>query len=254
MDVWLKRNAALRIGAILTPFNRFDDFHAPLENHLITRPQVSREIGVSAWKEVGINFHGNAFFGDNFFLNYDAYAINGLGAGSRFRGSRQYRDNNNEKSAGLRLSAVIHNRLEVGTSYHRGAWDDDGELDLHMFGVHLLAKVDELTIYAEYAEARSENPLLVEDGQADGFFIMASYLIDGKFRPVVRYETLDYLDEGSFLGRKPTDKDTRITALGFDYYLTSGIVFKFEYDIIEEGSRIEEIDNNLLALQVAVRF
>lgn len=61
IDVQFKENAALGIGAILTPFNRFDDFHGPLENMLVTRPQMSREIGVSAWKEVGINLHGNIF-------------------------------------------------------------------------------------------------------------------------------------------------------------------------------------------------
>ncbi len=247
MDVWLLRNMGIRIGAILTPFNRFDEFHGPLENSLVTRPQISREIGVSAWKEVGINLHGNIFIHDSFYLNYDAYVINGLGNGSRLRSSRQYRDNNDAKSFGFRLSSVITDRWEVGASYYRGAWDDDGNLNLSMYGFHLLGKIGAFNLFAEYARSTSENPIPVEEGKADGYFIQASYLIDGKFRPTVRYGTLDYFDEGNLLGRSPRDTNTKITALGLNYYLTRAIVFKLEYDIIQDG-------DNLLALQAAARF
>jgi len=52
IDYWFTPNLAVKIGAMLTPFNRFDEFHDPLTNCIITRPQMSREIGVSAWKDV----------------------------------------------------------------------------------------------------------------------------------------------------------------------------------------------------------
>ncbi len=232
---------------MLTPFNRFDDFHGPLENLLVTRPQMSREIGVSAWKEVGIKLHGNIFIHDDFYLNYDAYMINGLGSGSRLRSSRQYRDNNDAKSFGFRLNSVIADRWEVGASYYRGAWDDDGDLSLSMYGFHLLGKIGDFNIFAEYARSTSKNPAPIEEGEADGYFIQASYLIGGKFRPTVRYGTLDYFDAGDLLGRSPRDIDTKITAVGLNFYLTRAIVFKVEYDIIQDG-------NNLLALQAAARF
>jgi hypothetical protein len=254
VDVWFLRNMGLRIGAMLTPFNRFDDFHGPLENFVITRPQMSREIGVSAWKEVGINFHGNLFFHKDFYVNYDVYAINGLGSGSRLRNSRQYRDNNDAKSFGLRLSGVIADRWEAGASYYRGAWDDDGDFNLTMYGFHLLGKVGEFSLFAEYSNSSSENPAPTEKGKADGFFIQASYLIEGKFRPTIRYGTLDYLDPGSLLGRGSTDLDTRVIAIGLNYYLTRVIVFKFEYDIVQEGPRKTDVSNNVFSLQAAFRF
>jgi len=254
VDVWLLRNTGLRIGAMLTPFNRFDEFHGPLENFLITRPQMSREIGVSAWKEVGINLHGNVFLHENFYLNYDAYAINGLGSGSRLRSSRHYRDNNDAKSLGFRISGVYADRWEAGVSYYQGAWDDAGDFNLSMYGLHLMGRIGELSFFAEYANSRSENPEPIEEGKADGFFIQASYLIDGKFRPTIRYSTLDYLDRGDLLGRSPTDYDTRVIALALNFYLTKAIVFKVEYDIVQEGERKEDKENNLLAFQAAVRF
>lgn len=254
LDLWLTKSMAIKIGAMLTPFNRFDEFHGPLENLLVTRPQMSREIGVSAWKEVGIDLHGSIFLHQDFYLTYDAYAINGLGSGSRLRKSRHYVDNNDAKSLGFRLNGVFADRIEVGASYYSGAWDNDGDYNLSMYGFHFMGKLGDLKLHAEYSRSSSENPKPIEEGKADGYFIQASYLLDGKFRPTIRYGTLDYLDRGNLLGRKPTDKDVKIIALAFNYYLTRAIVFKFEYDIVQEGKRKEDKENNLLALQAAVRF
>lgn len=254
MDVWFQRNMALRIGAIIAPFNRFDDFHAPLENMMVTRPQMSREVSVSAWKEVGINLHGNIFITQDFYLNYDAYVINGLGSGSRLRKSRQYTDNNDAKSLGYRVSGVFQDQWELGTSLYHGAWDDDGDHDVDMLGFHFLGRFGDFNLHAEYAKALSENPDSTEKGKMDGYFVQGSYLFLGKFRPSVRFGNLDYLDLGNQLGRKPTDYDRRILALGLNYYLTNSIVFKFEYDFYFSGEREEDTNKNLLALQAAVRF
>lgn len=254
IDVRLTRNASVRIGAMLAPFNRFDEFHGPLENFLVNRPQIAREIGVSAWKDVGIDVHGNLFFGNKFYVNYDVYAINGLGAGTRLRMSRQYLDNNDAKSLGFRLSGVLADRWEAGFSVQRGAWDGAGDYDLTMTGVHFLGKVGELSLFAEYSKALSENPPPAGRGKASGYFVQASYLIGRKFRPTIQYGTLDYLDNGALLGRKPTDLDTRAFVLGFNYYLSQMIVFKAEYDFIREGARKTEISNDLFSLQAAVRF
>ncbi len=55
IDYWFLPQVALKVGGMITPFNRFDDFHDPILNYAITRPQVAREIGVSAFKEDEIN-------------------------------------------------------------------------------------------------------------------------------------------------------------------------------------------------------
>lgn len=254
IDVWLHPQVGLRIGAMLTPFNRFDEFHGPLENLLITRPQMSREIGVSAWKEVGIGLHGNLFPLSNFFLSYDAYAINGLGSGSRLRNSRQYVDNNNAKSLGFRVNGVLFDRWEVGFSGYRGPWDDEGDFDLKMFGFHFMGRSGPFHFFAEYARSLSKNPPPFEEGKARGFFIQGSYASRHQWQVTLRYEFLDYLDEGGLLGRKPTDIDSRILACGVNFYLSRDIVFKLEYDLVGEGKRKPKKSNNLLALQAAVRF
>ncbi len=131
MDVWFKSNMALRIGAILAPFNRFDEFHGPLENMLITRPQMSREVSVSAWKDMGVNLHGNLFVNSDLYLNYDLYVINGLGSGTRLRGSRQYRDNNDAKSLGFNyyLTSSVVFKIEYEL-YFPGSREPDENKDL----------------------------------------------------------------------------------------------------------------------------
>ena len=83
IDYWFVPNVAVKIGAILTPYNRFDEFHDPLMNYLVTRPQVSREIGVSAWKDVGVDVHGYFNLTPTSSVGFDAYVINGLAARGR---------------------------------------------------------------------------------------------------------------------------------------------------------------------------
>ena len=68
------------------------------------------------------------------------------------------RDNNDAKSFGVRVSGVLSDRFEAGASYYHGAWDNDGEYNLDMFGFHFLGKIGDLDLYAEYSDAKSENP------------------------------------------------------------------------------------------------
>ncbi|MBT3231245.1 MAG: hypothetical protein HN356_00375 [Calditrichaeota bacterium] len=256
LDWWVRPTTAVKIGAMLTPFNRFDEFHDPLMNYLITRPQVSRELGVSAWKEVGVDLHGYFNIADTGVLSYDLYTINGLGEGDNLRKSRQYRDNNESRAFGGRVNYVFKDMLEAGASMYQGAWDDEADYNLSMFGAHLMMQTPFAEIFGEYTQATSENPGDVGDGEMSGYFIQASRLFNGAYRPTVRYGMLDYLDEGDKRGRDSDNgnKDLTELALGLSYYPTSKVAFKFEYTIFTEGDRMEEVDNNQIGLQAAVKF
>jgi hypothetical protein len=260
IDYWFRPNLALKIGAMLTPFNRFDEFHDPISNPVITRPQVSRDIGVSAWKEVGLDFHGYLNINDLNSISFDLYTINGLGAGSNLRGSRQYRDNNEKLAFGGRANYIYRDLLEIGGSVYRGAWDDNGDYLLTMMGTHFMLSTDYVDLYGEFLSATSENPPedslgnTQADGDMSGYFIMVSRLFQKKYRPTLRYGMLDYLDNGAALGRSLTDKDLSELALGFTYYPTSKVAFKVEYTIFTEGNRVADEDNNQVGLQAAVKF
>jgi len=254
MDYWFYPNAALKIGAMLTPFNRFDDFHDPLNNNLITRPQMSREIGVSAWKDVGVDLHGY-FNLRHSSISYDLYAINGLGDGVNLRKSRQYRDNNEDIALGGRVNYVFRDHIEIGGSGYSGAWDGNGDYNLTMMGAHFLINSSMVNIYGEYASAISENPS-GDDGEMYGYFVQLSRMFHGKYRTTLRYGALDYLDEGILLERDPAKGDMELTelALGLNFYPTKRVAFKVEYTIFTEGNRVAEKDNDQLGLQAAIKF
>ncbi|MFH1279120.1 MAG: hypothetical protein ABIK65_12170 [Candidatus Eisenbacteria bacterium] len=254
LDYWFLPNAALKIGAILTPFNRFDEFHDPLANYTITRPQSASAIGVSAWKEAGADLHGYFNAGPDASIGFDLYTVNGLGAGGNLRGSRQYRDNNEDKAFGGRVNVMFRDLLEVGGSAYHGAWDDEGELDLDLFGGHLLLRTPFVEIYGEYADGRSENPAGTPDGEMSGFFIQASRLIASRCRPTIRYGEIDYLDTGAALGREPADTDRKELGVTFAIYPTPRVVFKAEATFFVEGERETDVDDDQVGLQAAIRF
>jgi len=256
LDYWVHPNVAVRTGAMLTPFNRFDEFHDPLSNFTVTRPQVSREIGVSAWKDVGVNLHGYVTLSDRTSLNFDLYTINGLGDGANLRGSRQYRDNNEDRAVGGRVAVVYDHALELGGSAYGGAWDAEGEQELRMYGVHSLFSTSFADFYGEFAHAVSENPGPVEDGEMSGYFIQASRLLGSRFRSTVRYGMLDYADPGDQLGRDPAKGSADLTELvvALAYYPAPDVVFKIEYAFFDERGDAAERDNDQLGLQAAVRF
>ncbi len=254
IDYWVMPNVAVKIGAMLTPFNRFDEFHEPLVNPLVTRPQLSREIGVSAWKDVGIDVHGYYNL-EQSSISYDFYAINGLGSGENLRASRQYRDNNENLALGGRVNFVYRNHIEIGGSGYQGAWDDEGDNNLTMIGFHTLISSSVVNLYGEYASAISENPT-GDDGEMSGYFVQLSRMFHGKYQPSIRYGSLDYLDEGDMLGRIPSKGDKQLSelALGFGFRPASKVAFKIEYTIFNEGDRFVEKDNNQIGLQAAIRF
>jgi len=256
LDYWVHPNIAVKTGAILTPFNRFDEFHDPLSNFTVTRPQASREIGVSAWKDVGVDLHGYASLADRTSVNFDLYAINGLGDGANLRASRQYRDNNEDLALGARVSILHGDIIEVGGSIYGGKWDEGGQHDLRMYGAHGLLRTPFADLYGEFASAVSENPGTVEDGEMHGYFVQASRLLGSRYRPTVRYGMLDYDDPGDELGRDPSKGRKGLTelVLAFAFYPAPDVVFKIEYAIFDEGTDVEEEDNDQLGLQAAVRF
>lgn len=255
LDYWLTDGLALKVGAMITPFNRFDELHDPISNFTISRPQVSREIGVSAWKDVGIALHGFRPLNPDLTVFFDVYAVNGLGDGPNLRGSRQYRDNNEDKGLGARGTFLFKEFLEVGASGYNGAWDDEGKHDLTLLGGFVHIRTPVADFWGEYAWGESENPSPDGSGKMSGYFLQASRLLHGRFRPTVRFGALDYLDPGSQLGRDPAKGDKDLTEMVFAlaYYPVSMVALKAEYIVFNEG-RGDELGNNLFGLQAAVKF
>ena len=89
-----------------------------------------------------------------------------------------------------------------------------------------------------------ENPDPDADGEMDGYFFQASKLLDGRFRPTIRYGLLDYLDPGTQLGRSADKGDKDLTELVFSlaYYPTPKVALKAEYIVHVNGPKFKEQD------------
>jgi hypothetical protein len=214
-------------------------------------------MGVSAWKEVGVDLHGYATLGEQATVSFDLYTVNGLGEGGNLRDSRQYRDNNEDKAFGARAMVLLSGHTEFGVSVYNGAWDDEGDHDLTMLGVHCLLATPLVDLHAEFADASSENPGGFADGEMQGYFVQASRRFQERYRATARYGALDYLDRAETeTGRDPAEgnKDLTEFALGFNFSPTPDLVFKVEYTIFGEGDRMPDVDNNQIGFQAAVNF
>lgn len=254
LEVWLPHSLAIRVGALLVPFNRFDDYHEPHLNPLVTRPLAASEIGVSAWKEVGVQLHGHRALGPMVDARIDVYAVNGLGDGTTLRSSRQYRDNNESLTAGARVATVLHNRLELGVSAARGRWDDSGTLDLQHTGAHLLLTVPWFTLHGEFARVESENPDSLEAGVSEGWFLSLTRHWNPVLHTSLRGGSLDQSDPGNPLGRAALERQQDEWSAGVGYAPWPEVLFKMEYTIYGERSPMANTNNDLLALQAALRF
>jgi hypothetical protein len=196
LEVWPYRSLMFRVGALLLPFNRFDDFHEPHLNPFVSRPLSAREVTGSAWKEVGLQLHGQHSVNPILTAAVDVFAVNGLGDGSTLRNSRQYRDNNENLTTGFRAHVLIHDRLEMGISFANGPWDDESTLDLTHSGAHLLCRLPWFNVHSEFARARSGNPDGIQEGISDGWFASLSRTWNPVLQTSIRMGALEIDEPG----------------------------------------------------------
>jgi len=102
-DVSIKPWLNFRAGVLLLPFGNIErDHYAPLRD-VISKPYTSYALAPSDWTDNGLGFNGRFILGDEWFANYQVYAVAGLGNGVTERGLRGTRqgfgvDNNMNKA------------------------------------------------------------------------------------------------------------------------------------------------------------
>lgn len=94
-------------------------------------------------------------------ISYEIALTNGFAGldeegGILLRGLAQ--DNNRNKRATGRVAFHPIEDLELGASHTTGAWDDEDEADISLWGVDAKYELDRLEIEAEYVGGRLENP------------------------------------------------------------------------------------------------
>ena len=247
LDVTFHEAASLRGGVILSPLGRFNLIHDSPLNDLTNRPLMAREIIPTTLSESGMGLFGTLYPSEGTVVGYEVYMVNGFNeaAATRLRSGRgsQSEDNNEEKSFVGRLNYSPALGLDLGGSFHVGAYDNAGDHTLSIFAADGSINRGPFEVRGEYATASIDGA--VEDTRS-GYYAQAGYhflpgvlsFANSILTATVRF---DHIDLGG------TD-ETR-TTLGLNFRPQEEAVIKLDYEIYDQDD-----DSNGLILSLASYF
>ena len=241
-----------RLGLYLVPFGKYNTANRPHQNPFIQAPLLQSQLYPESWRDVGVLAEGK--WGG---LGYSVYLGNGLREGQDLEAGQQFEDNNGEMAAGGRASFTLGQGFEVGGSYYRGSYDDQGQRNLELWGADASWTSQGFLITYEYGKALIDNPAGYDRGITEGHFVLASLTVGG-FIPLVSYQTLKYVDP--YHGEDYLDpllavgigRDVSRWAVGLVYSPAPNFMLKAEYDF--NGEAGVKLDNDTFLAQVAFLF
>ncbi len=266
LDIAFHEAVSLRGGVILSPLGRFNLIHDSPLNDLTNRPLMAREIVPTTLSESGMGLFGTFYPSEAAVMGYELYVVNGFdeAAATGLRSGRgsQKLDNNEEKSIVGRLNYSPSLGLDLGGSFHVGAYDDSGEDNLSIFAVDASWNRGPLDMRGEYATASidgargyqqkddtdqqegDESPLL-GDSRSGYYAQVAYHFLPGSlsfpnstFTVAARY---DHIDLGA--------SDETRTTVGLNFRPEEETVIKLDYEIYDRDDH-----RNGLILSLASYF
>lgn len=246
LDIVAGDNLTIVAGRWLIPFGVFTEkLHPAWINKLPTEPIFYGHGGLVPANQVGLQLRGGALSRDGVKLNYAVFLsagpqmqAGGHGGGAEMEGEEAegheeeaeeeeeeaeemgfksiWTDNNNRPAFGGRLGLSPRSRFEVGGLFFRGAYDDDGKLNLIYAGADAEYRSELVEVRGEYVRRIQETAN--GDITLNGFYaqgaLKLSFIPAMFFNPtelVVRYSRLSGAGEG---------KADQVAA-GFNYAITS---------------------------------
>jgi len=272
---------SVRGGRILVPFLAYNENKPNFKQYLMSQPFTAQQLSpvnnaaISfqqyGWTDIGASVNWTYAFEDAGLFDLKLSIINGLGSESDALDANsvqlstsptvrprdglyanksdwnEFRDNNNDKAFVAKASfSPFSVPLDIGVSYYNGAWDNDENNDLSMYGVHLNYSRKDWSLRGEYVQADVEqtagvNPV-VQPGPASlntttGDYQMNSWYVEGSYVPfrygendnryvrlVARYDDVDTNDKAAFT---PFDR-SRVT-LGTEWGFIDNVRMRYEW-------------------------
>jgi hypothetical protein len=247
LDIAFHEAASLRGGVILSPLGRFNLIHDSPLNDLTNRPLMAREIVPTTLSESGMGLFGTLYPSAGTVVGYEVYMVNGFNEAAATclrsgRGSQKY-DNNEEKSFVGRLNYSPSLGLDLGGSFHVGAYDDAGDHTMSILAADGSFNRGPFEVRGEYASASIDGA--VEDARS-GYYAQGGYhflpgvlsFANSILTATVRF---DHIDLGA-------SEETR-TTLGLNFRPEEETVIKLDYEIYDQND-----DSNGLILSLASYF
>jgi len=203
----------LRGGRFFTPAGIWSVDHYPPFVATQTRPQHIRKIFPQVID--GLTALGTLQFGSTF-LNYDVYVGNGEGNSGK-------KDQNSEKSLGIKLSMVFPalEYVELGATVYSDTLNDN--TDKQATGAHLKIRFADFTLQSEYALADLE-PSTTAAYKQTGYYIQLLYNTT-RMTYGIRHDYYDADDRD--------DEETTNNTMILNYHVSESIVLKLEHNLVE---------------------
>jgi len=225
----------LQVGLLDMPFGIDYQVFATPDRKTVTPPLVTELMMDGGWGDIGVNLHGSVAR-----LNYNLYAVNGMGEDGGIP-VNQLGDNNNAKTVGGRIGVLPINDLELGFSYTQGPYlDGSAKEALSRIGGDIQFAYQSLQIKGEFIKGKEEIPG-APDSEHEGCYIQLLGKATEKLYGVTRY---------GYWKPKGGDRVTRVT-LGLGYDLVENISLRSEYQI---NGETPSVDDNLFSTQVVISF
>ena len=235
LDIAFAESFSYRGGVILSPLGKFNLNHDSPLNDLTNRPLVAREIVPTTLAEAGMGFFGTVYPGEEAVLGYELYMVNGFNEKTKQkirsgRGS-QKADNNDQKSLVGRLNYSPFLGIDLGGSFHRGAYDDAGKHNLSIFAADMSYNRGPFDLKGEFASASIEGA--VDDARFGYYAQMGYHFLPGllsRFPNSVctasfRYDHID-------LGASEESRST----VGLNFRFEEETVMKLDYELYDQAT------------------
>jgi len=236
--------AKISLGSFKQPFSR----EVTTACHSLTtidRSVVADQL-VAPQRDLGLMVLGGS---SKTKFRYSAALMNGIGLGG-------LEDNNKKKDIIGRATYQVLDWLNVGASFRYG-YPENNDDDRTTFGIDALIKYNKFTLQGEYIYDKGDfylgagggcgaEPLPLDLDGRDGAYVMATYDINDKFQPVLKWEYFD------------ADKDQKV--LGYQEMMTIGLNYFFHKNVrLQVNYQAKKIDgvtkdNDALLMQVQVKF
>lgn len=253
MDVAFHEAVNFRAGLILSPLGKFNLIHDSPLNDLTNRPLIARQIIPTTLSESGAGFHGTLYPTESALLGYEIYLVNGFNGNllksngtTRIRSGRgsQKNDNNEEKSLVGRLNYSPLLGLDLGGSFHWGAYDDAGDETLTIIALDGSFNRGPFDVKGEYAHASIDG--VADDSQFGLYGQVGYHFLVGAvpqfpnsiFTATFRFDHID-LDSSD---------ETRYT-FGLNFRPEEDMALKLDWEIYDEDD-----DSNGIIFSVASYF
>ncbi len=243
------------------------------------------------WRDVGVDFKGEVPVKERMKVKYDIALVNGLKNETDCFHCHAHRhdsstyakpdpkndcllchaphhrqenwDNNSNKTIAGRIGFAAKEGMEVGISYATGKYDKDEKYGINLLGIDGQMSIGKFSLLGEYVSREVEadkGDLGTGAAGEKGSFILQGYYIRVAYRIIEQREHLEFLDAVvRYDAIDPnTDKDddldrNRIT-LGLALAPYKHMLFKLEYQMVDEPNAATEIKNDGIMLSLSAAF